>query len=69
MRIRNLVADIILISLSASLLWHMSNIWRYEEHFIREPILSIRILETVWFALVLSFGVVKCISDLKDARR
>jgi len=62
---KNAIADGAIISLSASLLWHFSNIWRYGQHLIQEPNIVILSLETAGLLLILIFGISKCISDLK----
>jgi len=54
-----------LIGLSASLLWHFSNIWRYGNHLILEPNIVILGVETAGLLFILAFGVTKCIIDLK----
>ena len=69
MNLKELFADVAIISMSVSLLWHFSNIWRYGQYLIGEPNLAIRILETAWFLTILAFGVGKCISDLKKVKR
>jgi len=61
----NAIADGAIIGLSASLLWHFSNIWRYGQHLIQEPNILILSLETAGLLVILIFGISKCISDLK----
>jgi len=61
---KNAIANGAIIGLSASLLWHFSNIWRYGQHLIQEPNIVILSLETAGLLLILSFGLTKCISDL-----
>ena len=63
--IRDLIADLLIISLSSALLWHFSNIWRYGQYFAAEPNIIIRSLETVGLLLILVFGLSKYISDLR----
>jgi len=65
MNIKDLVIDLLIISLSAALLWHFSNIWRYGQHLIQEPNIVILSLETAGSLLILAFGVSKYISDLR----
>jgi len=60
--------DAVIIGMSASLLWHFSNIWRYGQYFAQEPNIIIRSLETVWFLFILAFGISKFIGDLKRLR-
>ena len=62
---KNAIANGAIIGLSASLLWHFSNIWRYGQHLIQEPNIAILSLETAGLLLILIFGISKCISDLK----
>lgn len=66
---KSLAIDVMLIGLSASLLWHFSNIWRYGNHLIREPNIVILSVETAGLLFILVFGVAKCISDLKSEKR
>ena len=68
MTIKDLVLDALVIGLSASLLWHFSNIWRYGQHLVGEPNIVIRSLETAGLLFILAFGVGKYISDLKGKR-
>lgn len=63
--VKSLAGNLILIGLSASLLWHFSNIWRYGQYLAGEPNIAIRSLETGGLLLILAFGVGKYISDLK----
>ncbi len=69
MNIKDFFIDIVIISMSASFLWHFSNIWRYGEYLVGEPNIVVRSLETAWFLLILAFGVGKLMSDLKKERR
>ena len=68
MKVKGLVLDALVIGLSASLLWHFSNIWRYGQHLVEEPNIAIRSLETGGLLFILAFGVGKFISDLKGKR-
>ena len=65
MKVKDLVLDVALVGLSAALLWHFSNIWRYGQHLIQEPDIVILSLETAGLLLILAFGVSKYISDLR----
>lgn len=65
----DLAADVLVISLSVSFLWLISNIWRYDKFLMGEPNLLIRSLETAWFLLILAFGIGKCISDVRRIRK
>ena len=69
MKIKDLVFDAIVIGLSAALLWHFSNIWRYGQHMIGEPNIAIRSLETAGLVFILIIGVSRYISDLKGKAR
>ena len=69
MNIKDFIVDVVIISMSASFLWHFSNIWRYGQHLVGEPNIVIRSLETAWFLFIFAFGVGKCIRDLKRLRR
>lgn len=62
---KDLAVDVLLIGLGASLLWHLSNIWRYGEYLVGEPNTVIRSVETAGLLFILAFGVVRFLSDLK----
>ena len=66
---KNAIANGAIIGLSASLLWHFSNIWRYGQHLIQEPNIVILSLETAGLLLLLVFGISKCVSDLRGKVR
>jgi len=68
MNIKDLVFDGLLIGLSAALLWHFANIWRYGQYLVGEPNIVIRSLETVGLLLILAFGVGRYISDLRGEK-
>jgi len=65
MNVKDLTLDAVIIGLSAALLWHFSNIWRYGQYLVGEPNIAIRSLETAGLLLILAFGVSKYISDLR----
>lgn len=65
MKIKELIADTLIIGMSAALLWHFSNIWRYDQYLVGEPNIVIRTLETAMLLIILAFGVSKFISDLR----
>jgi len=67
--VKGLFAGGVIIGLSAALLWHFSNIWRYGQHLIQEPNTAILTLETAGLLLIFAFGVTKFISDLREKRR
>jgi len=69
MSIKDFFIDVVIISMSASVLWHFSNIWRYGQCLVGEPNIAIRSLETAWFLLILAFGISKWISDVKRLKR
>lgn len=69
MKIKDLVFDSVVIGLSAALLWHFSNIWRYGQYMIGEPNIAIRSLETAGLVFILIIGVSRYISDLKGKAR
>ena len=68
LNIRDLIADVLLTGLSASFLWHFSNIWRYGQYLQQEPNIVIRSAETALFIAILVFGISKFISDVKRLR-
>jgi len=51
--------------MSAALLWHFSNIWRYGQHLIQEPNIIILSLETAMLLLIFAFGVYKFVGDFR----
>ena len=65
----DIAIDSIVIGLSVALLWHFSNIWRYGQHLITEPSITILTMETGFFLLTLTFGVLKCMRDAKKRKR
>jgi len=69
MNVKGLVLDTMIIGLSAALLWHLFNIWRYGQYLVGEPNIAIRSLETGGLLLILAFGIGKYINDLKGKRR
>lgn len=65
MRVRNVIADGLIMALSAALLWHFSNIWRYGQYLAVEPNDIIRNLEMAGLIGIFIFGATKYISDMK----
>ena len=65
MRVRNVIADGLIMALSAALLWHFSNIWRYGQYLAVEPNDIIRNLEMAGLIGIFIFGDTKYISDMK----
>ena len=57
------------IALSAALLWHFSNIWRYGQHLIQEPNTLVLTLETVGLLVIFAFGITKFVLDLREGRK
>ncbi len=64
-KVRNVIADGLIMALSAALLWHFSNIWRYGQYLVEEPNIVIRSLETAGLLGIFIFGATKCISDMR----
>ena len=54
--VKEVIADAALIGMSAALLWHFSNIWRYGQHLVGEPNIAARSLETAGLLAILVFG-------------
>ena len=65
MKLKDLIADGVIIGMSLALLWHFSNMWRYGQYLVGEPNIAIRSLETAGLLAMLVFGVTKIVSDLK----
>ena len=68
MSLKDVVSNAMIIGLSGALLWHFSNIWRYGQYLIQEPNIVIRSLETAGLLIILIFGIVKYVSDVKRER-
>jgi len=66
---KDLVFDAAMVGVSAALLWHLSNIWRYGQHLIQEPNIVILSLETAGLLLILAFGVTRLVKHFKGKRR
>ena len=66
LRMKNIIADCLIMGMSVALLWHFSNIWRYGQYLIQEPNSVVLVLETAGLLAVLIFGVTKFISDLRS---
>jgi len=69
MGIRDVIIDAAIIGMSAALLWHFSNIWRYGQCLIQEPNIAIRSLETAGIVAILALGINKFVSDLKRGKK
>jgi len=61
MKKKDLVFDTAMVGVSAALLWHLSNIWRYGQHLIQEPNIVILSLETAGLLLILAFRVTRLV--------
>lgn len=69
MAIRDIIVDAAIIGMSAALLWHFSNIWRYGQCLIQEPNIAIRSLETAGIVAILAWGISRLMSDLKRKKK
>jgi len=69
MDLKEFFVDVLIISMSASFLWHFSNIWRYGQCLVGEPSIAIRSLETAWFLFIFVFGIYKLVYDLRRVRK
>ncbi len=64
-KVRNVIADGLIMALSAALLWHFSNIWRYGQYLAVESNVIIRGLVTAGLLGIFIFGATKYISDMR----
>jgi len=62
---KEVISDSLVIGMSAALLWHFSNIWRYGQHLIQEPNIIILSLETAMLLIIFAFGVYKLVGDFR----
>jgi len=62
---KEVIGSSLVIGMSAALLWHFSNIWRYGQHLIQEPNIIILSLETAVLLLILAFGVFRLVVDFR----
>jgi hypothetical protein len=62
---RHAISNGLIIGLSAALLWHFSNIWRYGQYVVGEPNIVIRSLETAGLLAIFIFGISNFISNMK----
>jgi len=69
MNIKEFLADALIIGMSASFLWHFSNIWRYGQYLGQEPNIAIRSAETAFFLAIFVFGIYKFVCDLRSLRK
>jgi hypothetical protein len=69
MSIKDVIADGAIIGMSAVLLWHFSNIWRYGQHLIQEPNIAIKSAETAGLLVILAFGISRFVNHLKGKKR
>ena len=65
MNLREVIANGAIIGMSGVLLWHFSNIWRYERYLVGEPNIIVRSLETAGLLVIFIFGISKYISGIK----
>jgi len=66
---RHAIGNGLIIGLSAALLWHFSNIWRYGQYVVGEPNIVILSLETAGLVAILIFGISNFISSMKRESR
>jgi len=59
------ISNTLVVGMSAALLWHFPNIWRYGQHLIQEPNIIILSLETAVLLLILAFGVFRLVVDFR----
>jgi len=52
-----LIAYGAIVGMSAALLWHFSNIWRYGQYLIGEPNILIRSMETALLLIIFAYGL------------
>jgi len=62
---KEVISDSLVMGMSAALLWHFSNIWRYGQHLIQEPNIIILSLETAMLLIIFAFGVYKFVGDFR----
>ena len=62
---RSLILGLLTIGLSAALLWHLFNIWRYGQYLVVEPNIAVLSVETAVLVLILGFAVYTWVSDLR----
>ena len=68
LKMKAIIFDTTLIGLSAALLWHFSNVWRYGQYLIGEPNIVIRGLETAAILIIFAVGVTKYVKDITQQR-
>ena len=64
----SIIIRILLIAVSASLLWHFSNIWRFGSHYIQEPSLGILLLETLGVGTILILATLNLVKEIGKER-
>ena len=69
MNLKDVIASGALIGMSAALLWHFMNIWRYGQYVVLEPNIIIRSVETAGLVVILVFGISRYVTDLKKEAR
>ena len=60
----NIIIRILLIAVSAGLLWHFSNIWRFGLHYIQEPSLGILLFETLGVGAILILAILNFLKQI-----
>lgn len=64
----SIIIRILLIAVSAGLLWHFSNIWRFGSHYIQEPSLGILLFETLGVAAILILAILNFVKQISKGR-
>ena len=54
---KNIVSNLLLVGVSAALLWFLSNIARFGSHYIQEPDSLILLFEIIFFMSVMAWGL------------
>ncbi len=65
MKLKEQIANGALVGMSAVLLWHFANIWRYGQHLVGEPNLVIRTMETAVIFLIFVLGISRFVETLR----
>ena len=64
----SVIIRILLIAVSASLLWHFSNIWSFGSHYIQEPSLGILLFETLGVGAILILAILDFRKQISKGR-
>lgn len=62
----SIIIRILLIAVSAGLLWHFTNIWRFGSHYIQEPSLGILLFEALGVGAILILAILNFIKLIKE---